>query len=428
MTLELHPVRHLRERTDDGINVQHPSEDSASSFLGFAAFITGMSLLFDRLVPIKVAGLSPTFALAVAFAALGWWAGVTEPVLRRYLRWALPFTLVAVLSLVLNKGGGLGEAAGDLSWFLLVAGIASMLQQPRLFRSMLLGLMAMSGLLLLVVVLRVASGLPAADGFGTHLLGLNRNAVDISIVWLVPAVAISPTLRLPFWARWAFLGSAMLWLVSSKGRTGLISLALVPLLLFALKPPRPGGSRVARLLVVVAAAALVSIGVGTVKVPWLPAVNRIERVESEQSRSQSDEIRLLLAKKAQAIGWKHPVVGVGFGKFEGQYDPVLDSAKTRHIREKAFVLPAHNTYLDAFATTGVTGFLLFIGTLAVPLLAGIRRSDDPDVRAMTAGYAVMLFGITFHTAYGTVVYLPMVLTLGAIARAERQRRRTLTAA
>lgn len=427
MTLELHPVRHLRERTDDGTNVQHPSEESASGFLGFAAFVTGMSMLFDRLVPIDVGGISPTFLLTFAFAALGWWSGVTEPIFRRYLRFASLFVLVGILSLVVNGGLAVAPVA-DLLWFTGVAGMATLLQQPRLSRAMLRGFLVMASFLLLVVVLRLAAGLPAADGLGTHLLGLNRNAVDLCVVWLIPVVAVSKTFRLPMWGRWAFLAASVVWLVSSKGRTGLISLVLAPLLLFALKPPRAGGSRVPRLFVVVAAALLVSVGVGTVKVPWLPALNRIERVENEQSRSQSDEIRLLLNKKAEALGRKHPVVGVGFGQFEGQYDPILDTAKTRHIREKALVLPAHNTYLDAFATTGVTGFLLFIGTLAVPLIAGIRRSDDPDVRAITAGYAIALFGITFHTVYGTLIYLPAALLLAAVARAERQRRQAAISA
>lgn len=421
MTLELRPVRHLRERTDEGVNIQHPSEESASGFLGFAAFVIGVSVLPGRAIPIEVFGLSPVFLIGFAFAALGWWTGVTEPIFRRYLHWATAFAAVAVLSLVVNDIGGLARSGLDILWFLLIPGTAALLQQPRLFRSMWLGLLTGSGLMLLVVVLRVAAGLPAADGVGTHLLGVNRNAVDMCVVWLLPAVAISRTLRVSVFVRWGYIFAAILWLVSSKGRTGLIGLGLAPLLVFALTPPKGGGSRFARAAVIVAVGGLIFTSMGAVRVSWLPALTRIERVENEASRSQSDEIRILLGKKAQAIGAKHPVTGVGFGQFEGQYDPILDTAKTRHIREKAAVLPSHNTYLDALATTGYGGFLLFIGLLGTTIAAGIRRSRDPDVRAMTAGLVIISFAIAFHTGYLLLV-APLSLTLAAIANADRRER------
>jgi O-antigen ligase len=236
----------------------------------------------------------------------------------------------------------------------------------------------------------------------------------MSIVWLIAPVLWSKTLAVGPKARWVFTTLSVLWLLKSGGRTGLVALLLVPLL-YAMLKPSPLNGRTSRVLFISIIGGLLYVGVTSVSIPGIPALGRISQEDSVVR--QSDEIRDLLNEKSRALAAKHPVLGVGWGLYEGQYDPVIEKARTTHIRESALNLPGHNTYFEVVATTGYTGLLLYLGALAVPLIAGVRRSYDSDVRALTTGYAVVLFCITFHSTFGSLVSLPAALLLAAVARA-----------
>lgn len=379
-----------------------------------------MSIALDRFVPVKIAGFTLTLMIGVAVGAMGWWIGVTEPALRRFNRWLIPFIGLACVSIIASGRGvaQFKEAGGILVFFLLIPGFASMAQDPKRFRALLTGLVIGASFLLTVVVFRVAGGRSALDhnGMVLQLLGLNRNAIDITIVWLVPPVLLSKTLGLPRTLRLMFLAGSILWIVNSQGRTGLFALLLVPALMVLLIPSKEAVGQVSRVLAVLGFAALLVFGLGNVHVSWLPATERIDQFQSGD-RASADDIRSLLGKKALNLTEKHPLLGVGFGNFEGQYDPVVETARSEHIREEALALPAHNTYYEIAATTGVPGVLLFVGALLTPIVAGWRYRYDDDVRSLLAGYGIVLFCITFHTSYGSVICLPVALTLAAIARA-----------
>jgi O-antigen ligase len=413
-------------RLPDSDNVdRHASAHAQDAFIAFLVMLLGMSVALDRFLPVTAGPITPTFALMLGLATLGYWVGVTDAVLRRFLSWALAFSGFAVISLAANTGlGPLKGSAGILLWMLAIPGLATVCTDRRRFRALILGLVIGATVLLVVVVSRFLRGVQLLDAAHPQLLGLNRNAIDLSIVWLIPPVLWSPTFNAPRFARWLFVAASVLWLTNSHGRTGLVALILVPLVFASLKPTG-GASRGVRIAVIIGVGVLFYTALPAL-FPNVPAVQRITRYETAK-RTAADDIRTLLNEKSIALAKKHPVTGVGFNRYENQYDPVIEKARTAHIREDSLTLPAHNTYYEILATTGIPGFLLFIGALLVPLIAGIRHATSRDVQAVTAGYVIVLFCVTFHTSYGAIIALPLTLTLAAIARARADEEATAAA-
>ncbi|HUR77926.1 MAG TPA: O-antigen ligase family protein [Acidimicrobiales bacterium] len=404
---------------DRELGVTPSSVVSSDAALVLMMTLLGMTLALDRFVPFHVGGeITVTFLLGTALGTLGFWLGVTEPVLRRFLAWIAVFFFVAVVSVVANgRTATLAGSGGALVWLLLMPGVASLCLERRRFRGLLIGLVLGAAVLLAVVVWRFARGARILDAGYLQLLGLNRNAVDMSIVWLIPPVLWSRTLGIPRLGRALFVAAATLWLVSSEGRTGLLALLMVPFV-FLLVKPSSALSRATKIALVATLGALLYLALTSIAIPGLPATQRLAQYDSVE-RTESDQIRLLLNEKSLALAGKHPVTGVGWGLYEGQYDPVVDKGSSAHVRQTVLRAPAHNTYYEVLATTGLPGFLLYFGALLVPLIAGIRTSWDPDVRALTAGYVIVLFSIGFHSSFGSLVALPVALLLAAVARAVR---------
>jgi hypothetical protein len=394
----------------------HSSVVAADLLLAFGVAFIGLSPALDRFIPFGVGPFAPTFLVGTVVGALGYWRGITEPELRRYFGWIAPFLMVAVISLVAaNQLGSLRKSGGTLTWLVLVPGIAVMVTDRRRFRALLSGLVIGSSVLLTVVVYRYVRGASVLDKGYLQFLGEPRNGVDITIVWLIPIVMRSKTLGLPRLARWVFLVAAIIWLISSEGRTGFIALLLIPGIYFLLKPATLV-TRATRLFAAGFIGFLVYASLVSTPIPGIPATERISRYSSAE-RTQSDEIRLLLNEKSIALTKKHPVFGVGFFLYEGQYDPVIEKGRTEHIRSEALILPAHNSYYNILATTGIAGFLFYVGALLTPLLYGVRASGDTDARALTTAFFIVLFCITFHTSGGSQLPLAMAVTLAAAVRA-----------
>lgn len=397
----------------------HESVEAEDTLVAAGVMLLGMSVALDRFLPVTFGPFTPTFMLMVGLATMGYWNGITDAVVRSFRGWALAFSAFAVITLAASGSiNSLKGSAGILVWFLAVPGLAMVCTDRRRFRALLLGLIIGATVLLIAVVSRFVRGVTLLDAAHPQLLGLNRNAIDLSIVWLIPPMLWSKTFGAPKLARWIFLAASVLWLTQSKGRTGLVALLLVPLV-YALLKKSTGVSRGARVVTVGAVGALLYVGLTTISIPGIPATQRISQYETTK-RTAADDIRTLLNEKSISLTKRHPWTGVGFHRYEGQYDPVVDKARTEHIREDTLTLPAHNTYYEILATTGVPGFLLFMGMLLTPLIAGIRLAGNRDVQAVTAGYVIVLFCVYFHTSYSSIIALPLTLALAAIARARAE--------
>ena len=76
----------------------------------------------------------------------------------------------------------------------------------------------------------------------------------------------------------------------------------------------------------------------------------------------------------------HPVLGTGAGTFHLTW--------LEHGPSGLFVRDAHSLYVEALSELGPVGLLLVVSTVAVPLIATVRRHGDPVVAVGGAAFAV----------------------------------------
>jgi O-antigen ligase len=131
------------------------------------------------------------------------------------------------------------------------------------------------------------------------------------------------------------------------------------------------------------------------------------------NRTDSDEIRILLLKKAYALTWKHPLTGVGMGKVGGAYDPVIEHARNEHVRTDSLELPTHNIYVEMFAATGVLGGLLFLGIVTAPLALAIRYCANYQLRLIAAGFCAVIFTMFFSAFFEAILFMSSAVMLAA---------------
>jgi O-antigen ligase len=404
-------------------DIDHPSTRTGDRVLAALAWLLGASSVLGRFLDSKFGGLHLSLALGVLFGTFGWWQGVNHPILRRYLRWAVPFVTIGVIGLLASDVRdqyavpikfSFDESGAKLLWFMLVPGIAVLLQNRRLFRALFKGLVFGASVYLLVALQRAMQGQPALNR-SEELLQTHRNIVDMIVVGVVPAVLSSSFLGWRKLTRYAYVAGTIAWLISSSGRAGMLALILCPLVLFMLTPSKSGKPVGPRIAVAAALGFLMFNVLSNVTISWLPAASRLSQ-STQGDRTDSDEIRILLLKKAYTQAWKHPAFGIGIGGYTGSYDPVVEKARNDHVRQQALALQAHNTYVETLASTGFVGVLLFIGMLIAPLAAAMKYVQDRDMRAIAAGYCVVLFVITFHTSLDTRLFIPMAMTLAMAVR------------
>lgn len=103
---------------------------------------------------------------------------------------------------------------------------------------------------------------------------------------------------------------------------------------------------------------------------------------------------------------KHPVTGVGLGRFGG-------ATADRYRMPGTFYVD--NYYLKLAVETGFTGLIVFLWVLlrALRMLAGVIRdvSADPEKRALACGIAAGLVGVLVHNGVENVFEVPMMQTL-----------------
>jgi hypothetical protein len=126
----------------------------------------------------------------------------------------------------------------------------------------------------------------------------------------------------------------------------------------------------------------------------------------------------------------HPLVGVGAGQFERNYQVYA----ARIGLDDRFERSAHNSYVQMAAESGLLGLAAFVAMLVATLGSAMRArrlllvrgrvSDSRLAEALVvavAGYAVMAVVLDF--AYPTYLWLAMGLVAGMLIMAETEARR-----
>jgi probable O-glycosylation ligase (exosortase A-associated) len=212
-------------------------------------------------------------------------------------------------------------------------------------------------------------------------------------------------------AAWGMAGCSLLTVVFTFSRGGLLTLAVVGLLLVLRARHR------LRAVAVLGCAALVFFTY------FASASFRSEYTERTQSISTYEEDSSAVGRlQAWTTSWRvfldYPVTGVGPNNLRLVYQRYAPAGVTR---------VSHNTYLQLLAENGLPGFLLFAALIAATLLQQQRltRRGEPEwvqvyARMLQISLLGFLVGATFlNRAFFDLVYHLIALTvcLGLAARA-----------
>jgi hypothetical protein len=225
--------------------------------------------------------------------------------------------------------------------------------------------------------------------------------------------------------RYAWLGAVALIVAGvalTEARSAFIVLALVVGLAIWARGRR--GIRIA-----LAALAALTIGAGAYYV-----TSRYETVREIRTApaSEHEALRARLSENLAGLYMleDHPLVGVGAGQFERNYQAYA----ARIGLDDRFERSAHNSYIQMAAESGLLGLAAFVAMLVATLGSAMRArrllliqgrvSDSRLAEALVvavAGYAVMAVVLDF--AFPSYLWLAMGLAAGMLIMAETEGRR-----
>lgn len=352
--------------------------------------------------------------MAGGLAIFGWRGLSTQREVGRYLLFALLVASWTVVSAIATWDTSTARLAViQAAWLVvLVPGLAGLMRRNE-YRHAFLGAWAFGASVYTVTAtfrLLTRGTMFDVEGDATtrHLLGQVRGAVNLVVLVVLPYLLVGDGGRLLRLARWPLVVTMGLWMVQSGGRAGLLALGLV-LLVVALA--RPGNSRRARMLLITVLVGVV--GFSVMQATGGQATEATNRLMSfiRGERTDSDDARELLLRKAWNLALDSPAFGVGMGHFETTYHPVIEDAQSRRSREIADTYEEHNTFAAAMAETGFPGLFAFVGLCVALLIAAARFARSLAGRAAVASLSVLYFTVFFHNANGPRLFLPMALAL-----------------
>jgi O-antigen ligase len=217
----------------------------------------------------------------------------------------------------------------------------------------------------------------AADGFDPNDFALT---LALSIPMSYALGLRSKGLRA--WLYWAQLGLVSLTILLSASRTGFlascVAASIVPLT-FAYTRRRQ------KLVILTGALAAVLTLMAVVPASsW----QRLSTIGSEvQSGSLND--RGLIWRSGLTVYRDHWLAGVGSGAYPRSVEPLLGWPAR-------WLIVAHNTFLSVLVETGIVGFLLFAGFLAL-LLQAVWRTEGVNRMVWIVTLAVWFIGVNTLT-------------------------------
>jgi O-antigen ligase len=237
--------------------------------------------------------------------------------------------------------------------------------------------------------------------------GLIGNPNDLGTYLVVPAIGAIAAAVVWRNHKWLY-GVAALLLVGVASAQSVTPVVAAAAGLFAMTVT--GGSRRLRIAAVAAAMALV----------LLAAVHpgsraRFGRLFSATSAGKLPEItsfRVMPAATALQMFCARPLLGVGPGTFSATYmseKPKADEAHPQWIRaNNPMFAQVHNDHLQVLAETGLPGYLLFLGALAMLGAITFRAPDATDPRSRFARLFAFPAALTF--AVLALAQFPLQLT------------------
>jgi len=284
------------------------------------------------------------------------------------IKWMLVFLFVQVLSVhATGVSGMIGEFGvwSVYATFVLVS--VRIVGDPDKLRRYIWGMMLGSLWIIGWGIYAVHAGLMAANGGRAGAYGMYENHNDYSfiIVQTLPFYYVYWKTETGFLKRLLLLAACLLCVVGifmSLSRGGMITLVveIVLIVLFTM------GRRAQIVLLPI----VIMLGVGAISYQYVArAANQGEGYTAEDAESS----RFELWQAGQNMILHNPLLGVGsrtFGEHAPEYGEISHDNRGKN---------AHNTFIDATATSGLLG----VGTLIAMLVGAIRELRKPTARIAT---------------------------------------------
>lgn len=386
-------------------------------------FYVGVSAVVPQYTTVRLGPMTGSLAVTIGLAFLGWRTLGSVARIRPYLGWAVLLACWSVISSVAAWNSGSLVATLIFSFWIvwLVPGLAGLITESRYRNALLLGWAAGAAVFALTASLRIVTGRAvfdiADDDLTGRLLGQNRNAVNLLLIFIVPflvAGAGGRTLRVLRWPLAAMIG---VWVVHSSGRAGILGLAVT---LFVGALVQPGLSRrLQRILVVAVVGACAFTLTQEIGGQAAESTNRLLSF-LEGERTDADDARELLLRKAWRLTLANPAFGVGFGRYEETFHPVVNEARSVRVRDLATALPPHNSYALYMSELGFPGIAALVGLFGALMISGARGLYDRTSRAAVTSFAGLLLLILFQSLNGPRLFLPMAVLLSTVLGREKR--------
>lgn len=172
-------------------------------------------------------------------------------------------------------------------------------------------------------------------------------------------------------------------MINTRGAWLALAIVLAFIIVYRLRSPKK----------ILAAAVICAVLGGMFLIASPKTFNRLTTLFNPTSEQSVSERFLMWRSAANAIG-DNPLMGVGFGNYEAEYQNkyILAEAKER------FQGHTHNVYLQFWAETGLPGLILFCGLFGYILYWSWRRAKNfYGLIIFSATLALMLFGLTDYT-------------------------------
>jgi O-antigen ligase len=293
---------------------------------------------------------------------------------------------------------------------LMVMAATEAVQRPmRLLSFILLG----AGAAALMDLMRAATALVIADDRRTTLRFLIMSARidehygDVNAAASVFVIAAVATLGFALRRR----GASLAWLAASAffavalwftgSRIGLAALGLAVATLFLIRAAI--GSARQRWIAAAVVAVMLASG--------LAVVAAMPRRFAGFGASRAVEYRLGFIETSGAMLRRHPLAGIGIGKYYEEFATYAPRWMVRYYQREH----AHNNYLQIAAELGFAGLAAWL-VLVMAAVWGLRRDDDGQRLAVQAGTAGFLATcVTGHPLLPPPVAITFYLTLGVLA-------------
>lgn len=137
------------------------------------------------------------------------------------------------------------------------------------------------------------------------------------------------------------------------------------------------------------------LGAGIMASPTFSS--RVQSISNSDGKQQSVNERFLMWHSALQMGMDHPLMGVGMGNYETQYQQVYISPLAKEPEQKH----AHNNFMQFFAENGIVGLFAYLALLTAFFTWSWKRRKNIYAMIMfTSTLDLALYSLTDYTFAG----------------------------